>query len=564
MVSIKRGETVSMLNFIKIKNFAIVESLELNFETGLTVVTGESGAGKSVLFEALNYIFGSRADPAVVRAGSAQCEITANFNVTTLPEASTWLQKHDLSAEDECIVRRVISAEGRSKAFINGTPVTLQMLRQMAETLVIIHGQHEHQALLQPITQLNYLDQFAEHEHLLQAVQQSYQRWYELSQRLAYLETAMTERTTRLEFLSFQLDELKQSSVTEGEYEQCEQEHKRLTNVDDLLQHYHLALNVLSEQETGSVSQQLHTVLAAVETLNDAETHLTETLTMLQQASIQVEESIATLQHAAEKLSADPAREQQVSQRLAEIQTLARKHRVKPTELWQCRQRFQQEYDELNEADENLIKLQQQVTTSRDAYTACANKLTQSRKRAATRLAKAVTEHLHSLGMPKARFTVQCELRTDGFFAQGLEHIRFLLGANPGQPMQPINKVASGGELSRISLAIHVVMMRFMQPPLILFDEVDVGVSGATAEVIGQLLRSLADKAQVLCVTHQPQVAALGHQHLQVTKTHAKSTTHATVKPLTKAERIEELARILGGIQITTQTRAHAKSLLGD
>jgi len=553
-----------MLNFIKITNVAIVESLELNFESGLTVVTGESGAGKSVLFEALNYIFGARADAATVRASSPQCEITASFQLKRLPQAENWLQEHELAADDECIVRRVISAEGRSKAFINGTPVTLQMLRQLADHLVIVHGQHEHQALLQVATQLRYLDQFAKHDKLLQAVRESYQTWHAYSQQLSQLEAAITERTARLEFLSFQLDELKQSAVVEEEYEQCEQEHKRLANVDELLQHYHQALNVLSEQDTGAVNQQLHAALSAVETLSETETQLTETHTMLQQASIQIEESIANLQHAVQSINADPARVQQLSNRIAEIQTLARKHSVKPNELWQCQQRFQHEYDALNDADENVLKLQQQVKTSAEAYTECANKLTKSRKLAATRLAKAVTAHLHTLGMPKACFTVQCEPRNERFHAQGLESIRFLLSANPGQPLQALNKVASGGELSRISLAIHVVMMQFMQPPLILFDEVDVGVSGATAEVIGQLLRSLAEKAQVLCVTHQPQVAALGHQHLQVTKTHAKTTTHATVKSLTKAERIEELARILGGIKITAQIRAHAKSLLVD
>ena len=552
-----------MLNFIKIINFTVIESLELSFSAGLTVVTGESGAGKSVLFEALHYLLGARADATVVRAGCQQCELSACFIVTEWVAAQHWLQEQALSAEeDECILRRVITAEGRSKSFINGTPVTLQMLRQLAHYLVMVHGQHEHQALLQAQTQLSYLDRFARHAKKISQVHVAYDDWSAAQRKLDILKHAMKERSTRLEFLQFQLNELQQLDLVEGEYEQLEQEHRRLANVDTLLQHYHTALTILSEQESTAVIQQLHSALIAVAALCEQENQLMETHSMLQQASIQVEESIANLQHLRHELSADPERLQFVSQRLSQVQSMARKHRIPVAQLWQLQQDFQAEFDQLSAADEQLELLTQQVMNKAQIYTQYAKQLSQSRQRAAKRLSRSITQHLQTLGMPKAYFEVQCEALDSGFHRQGLEQVRFYLCANPGQPLQLLAKVASGGELSRISLAIHVVMMSFIKPPLILFDEVDVGVSGATAEVIGRLLQSLAAEAQLLCVTHQAQVAALGDQHIQVIKTQDDSHTNTQVITLNKEQRIQELARILGGIKMTAQTLAHARSLL--
>ena len=552
-----------MLTHIHIWNFAIVEKLDIEFDSGLTVLTGETGAGKSILLDALNLALGDRADTSVIRHGSDKAEISVTFSLHDAPEASAWLAEHEMQSEDECIIRRTISRNGPSKAFINGIPATVQQLRELGEMLVDLHGQHEHQSLLQRDIQRQLLDDYANHKELLQQVSTAYTNWLALQEQWQRLSSANKDRDSRIELLRYQVQELESLNLQPGEAQELEAEHKRLANASHLLQTAQQVLGMLEENDDRAVHQVLNQSHGDISDLARVDSQLQPIAELLNNAIIQVQETISELRHYADNLELDPARLQEVEQRINDMHTLSRKHRVDAEELVSLLPALQQERDDLEQADIKLDGLQKQIQQAKEAFTKTAAKLTTSRKKTAKLLSEKISDAMQGLSLQGGKFDVQLEaLPETRWNAQGCEQIEFLVSANPGQPVKPLNKVASGGELSRISLAIQVITAQAARIPSLIFDEVDVGIGGRVAEIVGLQLRALGQHRQVVCVTHLPQVAALGHHHLQVSKQTSKDTTVTDIKQLDNKQRIDEVARMLGGIEITDQTLSHAKEMI--
>jgi DNA repair protein RecN (Recombination protein N) len=552
-----------MLTHIHIWNFAIVERLDIEFESGLTVLTGETGAGKSILLDALNLALGDRADTTVIRHGNDKAEISVTFSLQDAPAALNWLAEHDMQSEDECIIRRTISRNTSSKAFINGIPATVQQLRELGEMLVDLHGQHEHQSLLQREIQRQLLDDYADHKALLQQVNAAYHNWLALQEQWQRLNSANQDRDSRLELLRYQVQELEALHLQPGEAGELEAEHKRLANASHLLQTAQRVLGILEESDESAVHQALNQCHSDVVELAQVDTRLQAVTDLLNNAIIQVQESISELRHYADNLELDPSRLQEVEQRIQDIHTLTRKHRVDAEALVNLLPALQQERDDLEQADIKLDGLQKQIQQAKETFCSNAAKLTQSRNKTAKLLSQKISDAMQSLSLQGGKFEVKLEpLPETRWNAQGCEQIEFLVSANPGQPVKPLNKVASGGELSRISLAIQVITAQAARIPTLIFDEVDVGIGGRVAEIVGLQLRALGQHRQVVCVTHLPQVAALGHHHLQVSKQTGKDTTITEIKQLDPKQRIDEVARMLGGIEITDQTLSHAKEMI--
>jgi DNA repair protein RecN (Recombination protein N) len=552
-----------MLTHIHIWNFAIVEQLDIEFESGLTVLTGETGAGKSILLDALNLALGDRADTSVIRHGSDKAEISVTFFLHDCPEANHWLSEHEMQSEDECIIRRTISRNGPSKAFINGIPATVQQLRELGEMLVDLHGQHEHQSLLQRDIQRQLLDDYANHKDLLQQVAANHQHWLQLQEQWQRLSSANQDRDSRLELLRYQVQELESLNLQAGEAGELEAEHKRLANASHLLQTAQQVLAVLEENEDSAVHQALNQSHGDISDLARVDEQLQPIADLLNNAIIQVQETISELRHYADTLELDPTRLQEVEQRINAMHTLSRKHRVDAEKLVSLLPRLQQERDDLEQADIKLDGLHIQIQQAKDTFTKSAAKLTQSRKKTAKLLSEKISDAMQGLSLQGGKFDVQLETLPEARWnAQGCEQIEFYVSANPGQPLKPLTKVASGGELSRISLAIQVITAQAARIPTLIFDEVDVGIGGRVAEIVGLQLRALGQHRQVVCVTHLPQVAALGHHHLQVSKQTGKDTTITEIKQLDNQQRIDEVARMLGGIEITDQTLSHAREMI--
>ncbi|MBI1423031.1 MAG: DNA repair protein RecN [Gammaproteobacteria bacterium] len=552
-----------MLAHIHIWNFAIVEQLDIEFESGLTVLTGETGAGKSILLDALNLALGDRADTSVIRHGNDKAEISVTFSLHDCPEANRWLAEHEMQSEDECIIRRTISRNGPSRAFINGIPATVLQLRELGEMLVDLHGQHEHQSLLQRDIQRRLLDDYADHKPLLQAVADNYQHWLALQEQWQRLSSANQDRDSRLELLRYQVQELASLDLQPGEASELEAEHKRLANASHLLHTAQQVLGILEENDESAVQHALNQSHGDISDLARVDGQLQAIAELLNNAIIQVQETVSELRHYADNLELDPARLQEVEQRINAMHTLSRKHRVDAEELVQLLPRLQQERDDLEQADIKLDGLQKQIQQAKDAFTKSAGKLTQSRKKTAKLLSEKISDAMQGLSLQGGKFDVQLEaLPESRWNAQGCEQTEFLVSANPGQPLKPLIKVASGGELSRISLAIQVITAQAARIPTLIFDEVDVGIGGRVAEIVGLQLRALGQHRQVVCVTHLPQVAALGHHHLQVSKQTGKDTTVTEIKQLDNNQRIDEVARMLGGIEITDQTLSHAREMI--
>ncbi len=552
-----------MLTHIHIRDLAIVEHIELEFENGMTVLTGETGAGKSILIDALNLALGDRAETGVIRHGCERAEITAGFDISALTAVNTWLKEHDLAANEECLLRRTINLEGRSKGYINGHPVTMQALQELGEMLVDIHGQHEHQSLLRPESQRQLLDDYAGHAPLLNELAQIYQRWKSTHHDLQALSRAAADRNAQLELLSYQVRELETLNLGESEVDAINEEHARLANASRLLDTCQNALQTLSENEQSSVLSLLTHSLHELVELEEFDKRLAATNELLNSAVIQAQEGVSELRHYLDSLELDPARLQALEQRLASIHDLARKHRLPPHDLPKHLLQLSHELADLKNADLRLETLQADIAEAEKNYRALAKKLTESRSKAALELSKQVSANMQQLSMSGGRFEAKLEpLGGEQFSAHGMERIEFLVSANPGQPVKPLTKVASGGELSRISLAIQVITAQSGRIPTLIFDEVDVGIGGGVAEIVGQQLRALSQSRQVLCVTHLPQVAAQGQHHIQVSKQTSKNVTHTTISTLSTSERRDEIARMLGGVKITDQTKAHAAEML--
>lgn len=550
-----------MLQHLSIQNFTIIQQLDLEFESGMTVLTGETGAGKSILIDALLLALGNRADSKIISANSDRCTVTASFDIQELPIAQQWLTDHELVADHECQLRRLLTQDGRSRGFINGQPVPLQLLRELGNLLVSIHGQHEHQTLLKSEQQRVLFDNFAGHQGLVKKVHDIYHTWRKTQDEFNELKTKSDQKDSRLELLKFQLKELDALALQQKELQQLDQEHRQLSNAEQLISSAQTSLNLLNERENDNVLELLSKAKNLLIGKNELDSKLNNATELLNSAIINVQEAANDLTEYCEKIDLSPERLQKVEQRLSSIHDMARKYRVLPINLVNFHEQLQQELDSLQHSNVQLDQLQEKMTELCDQYKIAANDLSKSRKQAAQRFTAAIETSIQQLGMPGGRFTVNVE-EVDHFSSYGAERLEFQVSANPGQALQSLAKVASGGELSRISLAIHVLTAKSNATPTLIFDEVDVGIGGGTAEIVGRLLRQLGESAQVLCVTHLPQVAALGQHHFQVGKFIKDEKTMTEVLSLNKDAKIKEIARMLGGVRITQQTLAHAREMV--
>ncbi|UUD65469.1 DNA repair protein RecN [Pseudomonas seleniipraecipitans] len=554
-----------MLVHLSVHNYAIVEHLDLELDRGMSVISGETGAGKSIMLDALGLTLGDRADSGVVRPGADKADILASFDLVDIPEAHTWLAERDLATEGPCILRRVITAEGRSRGYINGTPCPLGDLKALGELLIDIHSQHEHQSLLKVDTHRRLLDEYAGAQELSRQVNLAAQRWKQTRSELERLASQGDEQRARHQLLSYQLEELENLGLGDNELEQLEQDHKALTNAEGLLAACRQVIEQCSESDAGNVLSALTSSLSRLSGVQGQPGPLNEAANLLASAQIQVEEAVGELNRFLDHFEADPQRQQQLEERLDTIYTLARKHRIHPSELPAMQQQLFDELEGLNADDQATERLSEELAAYRRHYQEKAAELSTRRQKAAAKLSKAVEKEMQLLGMPGGRFSIQLQENTSTDpNGNGLEQVEFLVSANPGQPIKALAKVASGGELSRISLAIQVITAQTSRVPTLVFDEVDVGIGGPTAEVVGQLLRRLGERGQVLTVTHLPQVAAQGHQHLFVHKVRGNNATRTAVSKLSDAQRVEEIARMLGGIDLTEESLAHARKLVSN
>jgi DNA repair protein RecN (Recombination protein N) len=550
-----------MLRSLSIRDFVIVDRLELEFQDGFTVLTGETGAGKSILVDALTLVLGSRSDAGQVREGAARAEICAEFALDTLPQAQAWLQTNDLADEPGlCLLRRVLEAGGRSRAYVNGRPATLQQLEALAQMLVDIHGQHEHQSLLRPAAQRELLDAYAGASALAREVTAAWREWQELRrQRLEWEKNADALADER-ERLQWQRQELERLAFSADEWEQLQLDHKRLAHAASLVEAVEYALEALSEGESAALAA-LNAVVSRLTAAAEYDPGLKETLDVLEPAQIQVQEAVYGLRHYRNRIDLDPHRLQEVEQRLDALHTTARKYRVTPAQLPQLLADAVRRLEEIGAgaSPEALAKREREAQAR---YRAVAGQLTAERARTALELSQRVTEQMQGLAMAGGRFEVVLKPLAEGG-AHGIEQVEFLVAANPGATTRSLAKVASGGELSRISLAIQTVTSAVAPVPTLVFDEVDAGIGGRVAEIVGRLLAGLGARHQVMCITHLPQVAAAAHHQWQVSKTAAGNGVRSEVHQLDRAQRVEEIARMLGGIKITETTRKHAAELLG-
>lgn len=552
-----------MLTHLQIRDFAIVDAVELELRPGLTVLTGETGAGKSIVVDALQLLAGGRAGAEVVRAGAERAEISGTFDLMRAPrELRRWLDEQSISADTELSIRRVIAVDGRSRAYLNGQVVPVQLLRELGNILIDIHGQHEFQSLTRSSAQRELLDDFGRHDSLLGQVEIAYRVWLGLLNRMLELEGKARDRDARLDLLRYQVRELEALQLAEGELASLNEEHSRLANRNRLAEGAQAALQSLYEGEEGSAHAAVSRALQALRALAAVDAKLGEVLPLVDEAAIQIREAAHQLQHYLEKLDVDTARQDQVERRLAAIEELARKHRVNPEELPQRTAQLKAELAELERAESDLTQLRKEQTAALEEYRTLAQQLSACRATAGRALSKEITARMQTLGMAGGRFQVEiAPLASTEPAPHGIDQIEFRVTANPGQPLRPLAKVASGGELSRLSLAVQVSCAA-RETRCMVFDEVDSGIGGAVAEIVGRELRSLAERGQVLCVTHLPQVASQAHHHLRVAKLTDGKTTRTSLAELTADDRVEELARMLGGVEITVKAREHAREML--
>ncbi len=548
-----------MLKHLYIRHFTIIDEVEVELSKGLTVLTGETGAGKSILIDALQVVLGERAESGFIKTGETRCEVTAIFDVAHNAPAQQWLAAQEMDEGQECIIRRVLTTDGRSRATINARPCALQSVRELGALLVHIHGQNQHQQLLKSDYQRELLDDYAQNFTWINTVQKIYQAWRDATNTLA---TASTQDASKQkDFLAFQLRELEELALQPNELETLTAEHRRLAHAEQWIVSAQQALNILAENENTSVLHGLYSADALVKHLSEQGKTASE---LLQQATIQTEEATTHIRQLLKTLEPDPERIQWIDQRLAHMHDMARKHRVSPEELLALQKNLQSQYEALDQSAERIALLEEKIMQLAQEYSIQAKQLTQSRQKAAKKLSAAVSTHIQTLGMPGGCIEMILVPREDNVpHLYGAERIEFLVTTNPGQSPQALSKVVSGGELSRIALAIQVVAAEAAILPTLIFDEVDVGIGGGTAEIVGKQLKNLGNRAQVLCVTHLPQVAAQGHQHLHVQKQTQNEKVTTGIRLLSSEEKIQEIARMLGGVKITDKTLAHAREMVG-
>ncbi|MBS6872854.1 MAG: DNA repair protein RecN [Haemophilus parainfluenzae] len=554
-----------MLTQLTINNFAIVRQLEIELAKGMSVITGETGAGKSIAIDALGLCLGQRIETSMVREGQERAEICATFFIESTNPAYQWLQAQELQDPDnpsDCILRRVINADGRSKAFINSTPVSASQLKEIGQYLIHINGQHASQLLLKNDYQLQLVDTFAHHNDLLAQMREDYRAWKNLQTQVKTFQQKVAENAAKKQLLQYQVEELDEFALRPNEYLELEEDHRRLSNSEQLTQLSQSALQLLSENETVSIDSMLYRATQYIDELSELDPRYASVQTMLNDALIQVQEATSEVQHLASHIEQDPMLLQEIEQRLGQALQLARKHNVKPEELVEWHQKLKAELTALldfSESEERLI-LEEKAAFEKMQRT--AKQLHESRCQAAEKLAQQVTHSIKGLAMENAEFFIEVNSDLTKVASNGADNIVFTLRSNLGQQAQPLAKVASGGELSRISLAIQVLTSDQSAIPTLIFDEVDVGISGKTASVVGKLLRQLGDKCQVLCVTHLPQVACHGHHQFNVEKFTVDDKTETKMTALSQEERVPALARLLGGSEITELALANAQEML--
>ena len=554
-----------MLTQLTINNFAIVRQLEIELAKGMSVITGETGAGKSIAIDALGLCLGQRIETSMVREGQERAEICATFFIEPTNPAYQWLQEQELQDPDnpsDCILRRVINADGRSKAFINSTPVSASQLKEIGQYLIHINGQHASQLLLKNDYQLQLVDTFAHHNDLLAQMREDYRAWKNLQTQVKNFQQKVAENEAKKQLLQYQVEELDEFSLRPNEYLELEEDQRRLSNSEQLTQLSQSALQLLSENETVSIDSMLYRATQYIDELSELDPRYVSVQTMLNDALIQVQEATSEVQHLASHIEQDPMLLQEIEQRLGQALQLARKHNVKPEELVEWHQKLKAELTALvdfSESEERLI-LEEKAAFEKMQNT--AKQLHESRCQAAGKLAQQVTHSIKGLAMENTEFFIEVNSDLTKVASNGADNIVFTLRSNLGQQAQPLAKVASGGELSRISLAIQVLTSDQSAIPTLIFDEVDVGISGKTASVVGKLLRQLGDKCQVLCVTHLPQVACHGHHQFNVEKFTVDDKTETKMTALSQEERVPALARLLGGSEITDLALANAQEML--
>ncbi|MFM0089825.1 DNA repair protein RecN [Paraburkholderia sediminicola] len=554
-----------MLRHLSIRDFVIVAALDLEFDSGFTVFSGETGAGKSILIDALALALGARADANVVRTGESRADITAEFE--THAQVEQWLDEQALgtTGDDDhhggtVMLRRVVDANGRSRAFINGTAATLAQLREVGEMLVDIHGQHAHQLLMRPDAQRELFDTHAGLAEPAAAVTRAWRSWREKIQAVEHAQTRDRELQLERERLAWQLTELDKLSPQPGEWEEVNAEHRRLSHSANLIDGVQGALGALSESDEAMITH-LASIVSKVRDLAEIDPALNDVLAALEPAEIQLQEAAYSLSHYAQKLELDPDRLAQVEKRLDALHSAARKFRLRPETLPEEHEARRAQLAALDAAAD-LDSLHAAEAKAKEAFLAEAKKLSKARAKAGRALGAAVTTGMQELSMKGGSFEVALVPLPEGG-AHGLEQVEFRVAGHAGVPLRPLAKVASGGELARISLALAVIASAASPTPTLIFDEVDTGIGGGVAEVVGRLLHQLGQARQVLCVTHLPQVAARGDHHFQVAKSgNGKGGTVSSVTSLDRASRVEEVARMLGGLEITATTRKHAKEML--
>ena len=552
-----------MLLQLNIKNFAIVRSLELEWHKGMTTITGETGAGKSIAIDAIGLCLGARALNNVVRPNCQKAELSATFSINKNTAAKHWLETNDLTLDDECILRRVISSEGRSRAYINGNQVPLTQLKELGNLLLNIHGQHDHQLIIKNTEQRRILDAYAGHKDLLNDVKYYFQQWHSLSKEYETLQQASIEREAKRQLLQYQVQELDEFALHEDEFTQLEQDYKRHSNAQDILTQTLQTIQIVSDNEHFNIIDSLQKSCDLIGSLANFDKELGNVADLLAEALIQVEEANHELKHYYDKLELDPETFSILEERYSLALQLAKKHQITPVNLATYHQKLNIELQALNYNESRVTDILSDIEQAKNNYQQVASKLSDSRSSAAQTLSELISISMQELNMPHGKFNISIKSATkESISIHGFDDIEFLVSINPGQPLDAMHKVASGGELSRISLAMQVILAKKVISPTLIFDEVDVGISGPTAAMVGEKLQQLADNTQIICVTHLPQVASKGHQQMFVAKLTDGEHTETTVTELNPQARVQEIARLLAGNKISEHSLANAKELL--
>jgi len=556
-----------MLLQLNIQNFAIVKSLDIDWQSGMTTITGETGAGKSIAIDALGLCLGDRATTNVVRPNSKKAELAATFETQNNLSAQQWLSQHDLllDSNSECILRRVISAEGRSKAYINGSQVPLVQLKEVGQLLINIHGQHDHQLIVKSSQQCKLLDEYADHKSALDEVKYYYQQWHKLNKELNLLQQNKQQREALQQLLQYQVNELNEFSLQAGEFETLESDYKRHANAQDLLDTTLQSLQTLAEDESFNVLDSLRQCSENISSLARLDNRLNDVATILSDSFLQIEEASADLKHYYQELELDPQAYAMIEERYSTALQLAKKHSLSPENLVTFHQELTQELAAISNDESRIDSVIEEIAKTEQNYHEAALVLTSSRKEAADTLSQLISQSMQELNMPHGQFHIAIDSTNNhpsNIAANGVDKIDFQVSINPGQALEAMNKVASGGELSRISLAMQVILADKVVTPTLIFDEVDVGISGPTAAMVGSKLQQLAKNTQVICVTHLPQVACKGHQQFFVSKLTDGEHTETKVTELSAQSRIQEIARLLAGDKISEHSLANAQELL--